>query len=163
MFEGFTEGVLTAAAVQAEVAFSGIGCEGGRIGRLCRDLGWSVDECDGNVIRLHFKSTAGCLRKVEIANGDDELVTFSTYSFAVLPACTVPGDVLAYLLRRNCGGSGIGTWGMTVDDADDVVFHLTYLALGDGLDPPTLKFVCESLCAEAAVLDHKMREAKLLR
>jgi hypothetical protein len=161
IFEGFTEGVLTAAAYQQ--AYGNGACDRGRIDRVCRELGWSVDEREGNVIQLHFNDPIYGIRKVRIADGDDCLVTFSTYSFAVIPAGNIPIEVLAYLLCRNLSGSGMGMWGMHVDAGDNVMFTIVYQALGDGIDAPTLKYICQSLGSEAADFDGKLREAKLLR
>lgn len=156
LVKGFTEGVITVAAYQSQVS------ERGRIDRLCRELNWSVDERSGSVIHLHFNSPVG-VRKVRITSGDEALVTFSAYSLVVMAPENIPTEVLGYLLRRNLDDCGIGMWGLYVDDEERVTFHIMYDALGDGLDPPTLKFICESLLAEVTDFESKMRQAKLLR
>jgi hypothetical protein len=163
LFEGFTEGFVTAAARETRaLASTSSTCDRGRIDRLCRELRWSVDEREGNMIRLHFNGPDGATRKVRIQNGDGTCVTFSAYSEAVVPMKKVSNGVLAYLLRRNLDGSGIGMWGIYVDDDDDVVFVLLYPALGDGLDAAALQQTCNSLLAEVADFDEKMEAAGLL-
>src|SRR5205085_2689978 len=52
---------------------------------------------------------------------------------------------------RNITG-GIGMWGTYVDEKSDVTFHVMYQALGEALDAPTFKFICQSLSSEAADL-----------
>jgi hypothetical protein len=158
-FGGFAERIVNGAANRA---LNGRGGDRGRIERLCHELGWSVDERDGNAIRLHFNGPDGERRKVRISSGDKSIVGFYAHSDAVLPVHSVPPDLLAYLLRRNLDDSGIGMWGIIVHDDDDVTFHLCYMALGDGLDAEALKYICESLIGEAADFDAKLRQAGLL-
>lgn len=163
--DGFTDGFLTAAArqVRALPHRNGIVHAHGRIDRLCRELGWPLDEREGNVIHLHFNDPAGGIRKVRIADGDDCVVTFSAWSLAFVSPKNITGEMLAYLLRRNICGSGLGMWGMYVDEGKTVSFHLVYQALGEGLDAESLKYICQSLAIEAADFDGKMRQEGLLR
>ena len=164
LFEGFTDGVITATVYQAQTrSYSNGACERGRIERLCRELGWAVDERDGNDILLHFSNSGGGIRKVRIAAGDEELVLFSAFSFALIPAANVSTDLMGYLLTRNFSGGAVGAWGVYVADDANVLFLNTYQALGAGLDAPALKFICESLVKEAAAFDGKLRESGLLR
>src|SRR5690348_15613114 len=103
-FEGVTEGVIT---VVSQRRFSSNGQSYVRIDRLCRDLGWPVDERNGNVMHLHFGNSP--VRKVCIVEGDD-LITFSAHAFPAIPPQNVSGEIMAYLLRRNLGESGMGNW-----------------------------------------------------
>jgi Putative bacterial sensory transduction regulator len=161
-FGGVVDGLVNGAANMRAAPSNGSASDHRRIERLCRELGWPVDEREGNVIRLHFNSSDGEVRKVRITGGDKSLVSFFVASDAVLPADRVPADLLGYLLRRNVGDSGIGMWGIMVDDDDDVTFLNYYMALGDGLDAEALKYICESLTSEAADFDDKLRQAGLL-
>jgi hypothetical protein len=163
-FSGVVDGLVNGAANQMRSApGGGRASDRGRIERLCRELGWSVDERDGNAILLHFRAPDGEMRKVRISGGDNSMVGFITHSHAVLSADRVPPDLLGYLLRRNLEDSGMGTWSITVDDDDnDVTFHLFYTALGAGLDAQTFEYICESLSSEASHLDDKLRRAGLL-
>ena len=54
-------------------------------------------------------------------------------------------------------------WGIDVDEDDTIWFYVLYQALGAGLDPEALKYICESLVAEAAEFDDRMRKSGLLR
>jgi len=161
-FGGFAEGIVNGAAKQLRDAPTNGRASGhGRIERLCRELGWSVDQRDENGIVLYFSSSDGDKRKVRIAGGDKTLVGFSTFSYAVLAVRQVSSDLLAYLLQRNFNESGIGTWSIIVED-DEVSFHLCYTSLGEGLDAPTLQYICESLANEAGDFDDKLRNAGVL-
>lgn len=135
----------------------------GRIDRLCRELGWDVDEREGRKIRLHFKVPGLGVRKVNIVGGDECVVTFHTYCLAAVPADDISPDLLAYLLCRNITDSGIGMWGIDVDDESDVTFHIMYQALGAGLDAAAFDYICKSLCKETADFEGKLRQAGLLR
>jgi hypothetical protein len=146
LFGGVVDGLVNGAANHRRAApTNGSASDHGRIERLCRELGWPVDEREGNVIRLHFNASDGETRKVRISGGE-----------------SVPADLLAYLLRRNLDDGGLGMWGIMVNDDDDVTFLNYYMALGDGLDAEALKYICESLTSEAADFDDKLRQAGLL-
>jgi hypothetical protein len=164
LVEGFTEGFFTAAAHQARALpyRNGAVQAPGRIDRLCRELGWTVDEREGSVIQLHFNDPAGGIRKVRIADGDHCVVTFSAHSLAFISPKKVTGELLAYLLHRNIKGSGLGMWGTYIFEQKTVSFHLVYQALGDGLDAEALKYICQSLVVEAVDFDGKMRQEGLL-
>lgn len=135
----------------------------GRIPRLCRDLGWPVDEVEGSLVKLRFNDSQAAqgIRKVVIANGDDSLVSFRVVSHAVLPGERLPEEVLGGLLMRNADRA-VGSWGIHVKDGL-VAFGLDYTALGEALDAPTLRFICEQLVREVSAFDARMRAAGLLR
>ena len=140
------------------------GASGGRIHRLCRELGWCVDEVEGDRIQLHFNDSQalGGIRKVAIFHGDASLVTFRCLSHAIIPrGQDVPDEVLGYLLMRNCERA-IGGWALSVRDRS-AAFPLDYTALGDALDAPALKFICDELVREVSAFDARMRAAGLLR
>jgi len=162
--EGFTRGFLEAAGREAAISY-GSGRddnERGRIERLCRQLGWSVDERLGNTILLHFNDPLGTIRKVYIDDGDEGLVSFTVYSFAIMPAQEVPEQVIGYLLRQNSDVS-IGAWQVRIDDEGDALCRVAYRALGAGLKADSFKFICESMIGEAAAFDKRMHAAGLLR
>jgi hypothetical protein len=159
-FDGFVDGLVNGGANHLS-SRNGSAGDHGRIERLCGELGWSVDEREGNLVRLYFNSSDGERRKVIIGNGDGSVVGFSTYSKSALPAHRVPPDLLAYLMRRNVDNSGIGTWGMD-DDDDEATFIISYMALGAGLDAEKFGYICESLSKEANDFDDKLRRAGLL-
>ena len=136
--------------------------ERGRIDRLCRELGWSVDERDGQKIMLHFKDSLTGIRKVFISGGDEPLVLLAVYSFAILPANNVPEQVCSYLLSRSSEMS-LGSWQAAADRDGDVLFSVKYVAAGRGLTAALLKFACEGMIREAASFDLRMSKAGLLR
>jgi hypothetical protein len=137
----------------------------GRIERLCRELGWSVDEREGNKIRLHFNIAGGGIRKISIVNGDECLITFLAHSSAVFAADDISPKLLAYMLCRNLEGGEIGAWGINIDRNTRSLcsFHVIYRALGDGLNAAALQYICKSLCEETGDFEDKLRQAGLLR
>lgn len=135
--------------------------ERGRIERFCRELGWAVDEREGDVIRLHFKDSVAGTRKVFVTGGDSPVVLLAAYSFAILPAARVPAEVTSYLLARNVE-IPFGSWQGDRDDDDDVVFGVRYVAIGRGLTAESFKFICEGLVREAMAFDERMCRAGLL-
>ena len=160
LFEAVSETVVTTVVRQAE-AYLPAARRSGRIDQWCRQLGWSVDEWEGAVAVLHFNDPVEGVRKVRVSDNAPPLVTFSSYSVAAVPASEVPPDILAYLLRRNLDGSGIGMWGMYIDGNDKVTFHVLYQTLGT-LDAAAFRRVCDSIVREAADFDGKLRQARLL-
>lgn len=137
-------------------------CERGRIERLCRELGWSVDERDARKISLHFKDPLAGIRKLFISHGDEPLVLIAVYSYAILPAEKVPPEVNGYLLSRSAE-MPLGAWQASCDSDGDVLFSLRYVAAGRGLTAPLFKFICEALVREAGAFDERMGRAGLLR
>ena len=157
---GLADGMFFAAC-RADALASATYQEAGRIDRLCRELGWFVDERKGELILLHFNDPKG-VRKVMIAGGDNSLVHFATYSFATLPAKNVTGEILVYLLQRNFSNTSVGAWSLQVDESNQGSFYFEYSALGTGLDAQTLQFICGELCKEAVDFDNKLRSSGLL-
>jgi hypothetical protein len=137
-----------------------------RIKMMCGELNWPVEDRGNNTIYVHVNSPGGGSRKVILAYALDErepVATFLTWSSAVIPASGLHPDIVAYLLRRNLGSSDIGQWGMRVDDEERVTFGLMYHALRHGLDRNALEYIGKSMVKEAADLDGKLRQVKLLR
>jgi len=133
----------------------------GRIDRLCRQLGWSVNERDGKNTELHFTDALGKTRLVFIFGDDEPLVTFAVYSFAILPLSKVPEQVLGHLLRQNSELLQ-PAWQVGVNENDELLFSLRYCALGEGLTAATLKYLCETMLTEVVTFDIKMHKAGLL-
>ena len=162
--ESFASGFMSAVeSKQARVLGAGNGTqERGRIDRLCRELGWALDERDGDTIRLHFNDPVAGVRKVFISSGDSSLVRFSVFSYAILPEAKVPQEVFGYLLLRN-REVPFGGWQMIPpDDDDEVLFNLKYVAIGGGLTAAAFNAVCDSMVTEAIEFDDKMRSAGFL-
>jgi len=162
--EGFARGYLGTAGHEAAISYrSGHdNDERGRIERLCRQLGWTVDEWFGNTIVLHFKDPLGTIRKVFIDAGDEALVSMAVYSFASLPQREVPQEIIGYLLQQN-SWVAIGAWQVMINNDEDAVFRVVYRALEGGLTGESFKYICESMVGEAAAFDKKMQAAGLLR
>jgi len=162
--EGFAHGYLEAAGHAAAIS-CGPGRndkERGRIERLCRQLGWAVDERLGNTVVLHFNDALGTIRKAYIDAGDEALVSVTVYGLAFMPAREVPEEIIGYLLRQN-SEVAIGAWQVMIDKDEDAVFRVVYRALGAGLTGESFKYICESMIGEAAAFDKRMHAAGLLR
>ena len=127
---------------------------------LCGQLGWSVDERDGNVIRLHFRDPVCGVRKVIVRADDASRVQFVVASAASMR--TVPNPVSEYLLTRNME-LPFGGWSLTRNGDGDALFALIFLCLSaDGLTAPQFKAICETLTGEARDFDAKMKGSGLL-
>ena len=75
--ESFTLGYVQAAGREAAIG-NGAGRddnETGRIERLCRQLGWAIDEYLGDSIVLHFHDSQGTVRRLYVHSGDEALVS----------------------------------------------------------------------------------------
>lgn len=132
----------------------------GRIERLCRELGWPVDERDNERIKLYFKDPVTGRRPVFIRNGDGPLVRFSAQSVTEIPCAEFPEQILGHLLLQNTGRC-IAKWQfMNVDGV--AALGVCYVALGDGLTPAALKAICEELIDEVSDFDGRMKKAGLL-
>ena len=85
----------------------------------------------------------------------------SAFSSADLAPRKLPADLGWHLLARNTEAA-FGSWQMRQTDGGNASFAVAYTVLLGGLDAPTFKFLCESLCKEAHALDAKFRQAGLL-
>jgi hypothetical protein len=159
--QGFVNGFVTGAAdnVRASHAAGGMAA----VERLCRELGWDIDERDGNIIKLHFKDSQamGGIRKVCISLAEAGLPHFYCLSHAMLPTNQVPEQVTGYLLMRNYS-RGIGAWSVCVNDGN-AVFLMEYVALGEAVNSSVLKAICQQFVAEVSAFDAKMRSAGVLK
>ncbi|HYT88177.1 MAG TPA: YbjN domain-containing protein [Gemmataceae bacterium] len=160
-FQDFIEGIArgVSSALTDNRAFPG-NSESGRIERLCRELGWAVDERVGEAIRLHFKDTHGSTRLVSIGDGDGDLVLFIASSLVSFR--DPPDELMGYVLARSAQ-TPFGGWTVTDADNGTVVFVFLYRALGGGLTAPALRSICEAMVGETAEFDAKLRGAGFLR
>jgi hypothetical protein len=147
--QGFADGAAAAAAVAAHNSRP-------LIERLLAELGWPTGDWSGDCFYLRFTHSDGGMRTVRITAGQQVIVTFSSDSFATVPARSVPPEFLAWLLYRNLTGDCVGQWGMNVS-GEAVTFHVMYSALALGLDAQAMKWICESLVADAGEVDARLR------
>src|SRR5436309_2634303 len=100
--EGFANGFISATAESLRGGYPQSQFHNGTaaIDRFCQELGWSVDEREGQVILLHFNDPVIGRRKVAIT-GTDKTMTFRVWSAATMPARQVPAEIMGHLLVRN--------------------------------------------------------------
>jgi hypothetical protein len=134
----------------------------GRIERLCSELGWEIDERDGDRISLNFKCPVVGTRSVNIAGGDDPLVLFAVYSLTIFDSRRVPDKAMSFALWQS-SESAMGKWQVTLADDDKLLFVLSYTALGAGLDAAALKYICSKMAGAASDFDAKMQREGYLR
>lgn len=133
----------------------------GHIERLCQELGWSIDERNGEGVVLYFNDPAIGVRKVLVTEGA-KVMLISTFSGAVVPVSRVPIEVMGYLLTRNTQ-LAVAAWQASVmDNGGSVKFALGYCALIAGLDATAFKVISEAMVREAHEFDVKMKAAGLL-
>ncbi|HVV74303.1 MAG TPA: hypothetical protein VHI52_22905 [Verrucomicrobiae bacterium] len=145
--EGFVNGFAQAVA-------------GGRIERLCSELGWGIDGRKGKTVKLLFNCPVIGNRMVFISNGDEALVLFAVYSSAVFDSRRVPDVPTNFALVQN-DKAAMGKWEVTLE-GDNLLFRLTYAALGDGLTAAAMKLICNDMLGTAADFDAKMKEVGYL-
>lgn len=132
----------------------------GHIERLCQELGWSINDCNGEGV-LYFRDTTIGVRTVLVKRGL-KFALISTCSEAMLPASRLPAEVMGYLLTRNTQ-LAMAAWQASVMDNDgQVKFALSYCAFVPGLDAAAFKIICEAMVKEAHEFDVKMKAAGLL-
>lgn len=127
----------------------------GRIERLCRELGWSIDGRDGNQLTLNFNCPVIGERPVFIREGDKSLVFITAYSFASFDSRRVPDEVMGLALLRS-SESPAGKWEMRLYDGK-AFFVVAYNALGAALDAATFKYICSSMVTIASNFDENMK------
>jgi len=161
LFEGLTCGFLESGGLQ-RLRNNGV-CyqERGRIERLTRENGWSIDGRTDDTIYLDFKSPFASDRRLLISRGDEALVIFSGMSFAEVPAHNFPQEVLGYLLERNAE-MALGAWNMQITEEGKALCFCRYVAIGMGLNAGLFKYVCEGLNEEVHEFDVRMQKAGLL-
>ncbi len=133
----------------------------GHIERLCQELGWPIDERNGEGVVLYFNDPTLGVRKVLVTEGA-KVMLISTFSGAVVPAARLPVEVMGYLLTRNTQLAAAAWQASVMDNGGSVKFALAYCALIAGLDATTFKVICEAMVKEAHEFDVKMKAAGLL-
>jgi hypothetical protein len=129
--------------------------------RLCQELGWSIDERNGEGVVLYFNDPEIGVRKVLVTEGA-KVMLISTFSGAAVPASRLPVEVMGYLLTRNTQLAGAAWQASVMENSGSVKFALSYCALIAGLDAAAFKVICEVMVKEAHEFDVKMKAAGLL-
>lgn len=134
----------------------------GRIERLCSELGWGIDERNGDKITLDFNCPVVGTRPIFIRGGDEPLVLFAAYSLTIFDSRSVPDMAMSFALWQS-GESPMGKWQISLSDDNQAFFILTYNALGAGLDAAALKYICSKMGKTASDFDAKMKREGHLR
>src|SRR5487761_1286229 len=118
----------------------------GRIERCCEQLGWGIDERDGDTLGLNFKCPVTGRRTVYINSGNEPLVFFIEPSLVVVPPQKSDDGhfILGYALLSN-NDTRLGKWQARFNKRQEVLLTLTYTALGDGLSAAALKYICTTM------------------
>jgi hypothetical protein len=128
--------------------------------RFCRELGWAVDEREGDAILLHFKDPLIGVRKVAITGGD-KLMAFRVWSAATMSARQIPAEIMGHLLVRNWE-LALSAWHLFDAGNGNAAFALASNILLAGMDAVVFKHVCETMVKEANAFDVKMKAGGLL-
>jgi len=158
MLQHFTNGFVSAAV---DTLRNGHASSGPNvIERLCQELGWPVDERDGNTVLLHFNDPLVQIRKVAISTGE-KLMGFTVLSAVNMNPRQVSTEIMGYLLVRNStlGGSA---WQMFEAGNGNAGFSVTACMLIEGMNSAMFKFLCETMVKEAHEFDAKMKAGGLL-
>jgi hypothetical protein len=162
MAEGFANGFLSATVdgLRAGHPQSQFPKGPAPIERFCQELGWSVDEREGEVILLHFNDPVVGRRKVVIT-GSDMTMTFRVWSTATISARELPAGIMAHLLVRNWE-LPLCAWHLFDAGNGNAAFALSSNMLVGGMDAGVFKHICETMVKEANAFDVKMKAAGLL-
>jgi hypothetical protein len=129
--------------------------------RLCREVGWGVDERLGDTIVLHFKDSVMGIRKISIYCGG-RIMALRVYSAASISPRQITAEIMAYLLVRN-GELAFPAWQVFEAENGNAGFALASNMLMAGVDGAVFKYACETMVIEANAFDTKMQAAGLLR
>ena len=162
MAEGFANGFMSATVDSLRAGLpQGQSSKGpALVERLCRELGWPVDERQGDAILLHFNDPVVGVRKVAITCGD-KLMSFRVWSVASMSARQIPGEIMGHLLVRNWE-LALSAWHLFDAGNGNAAFALASNTLVAGMDAAMFKYACETMVKEANAFDVKMKAAGLL-
>jgi hypothetical protein len=160
--EGFANGFLSATvdSLRAGQPQSQSATAPALAERFCQQLGWAVDERQGEVILLHFRDPVVGIRKVAITGGN-MMMTFRVWSTATMSARQVPAEIMGHLLVRNWE-LALSAWHLFDAGNGNAAFALASNMLVAGMDASVFKHVCETMVKEANAFDLKMKAAGLL-
>lgn len=128
----------------------------GRIQRLCSELGWSIDERNGDNYGLEFSCPAGGKRMVYIGKGSSALPLFVVNSHVAFNTSDVPDEAFYFAFSGN-RESPFGKWEPR-ESEEEMRFILTYVALGDGLTAELFKRICLDMVKHAGIFDENLRK-----
>jgi hypothetical protein len=162
MAEGFANGFMSATVDGLRAAHPQNQVHRGPapVERFCQELGWSIDEREGEVILLHFNDPVVGRRKVAITGGD-RTMTFRVWSAATMTARQIPVEIMGHLLVRNWELS-LCAWHLLDAGNGNAAFALASNMLVGGMDAEVFKHICETMVREANAFDVKMKAAGLL-
>jgi hypothetical protein len=160
--EGFANGFMSATVDSLRAGYPQSQFPKGPapVERFCQELGWSIDEREGEVILLHFNDPVIGRRKVAITGGD-RTMTLRVWSAATMIARQLPGEIMGHLLVRNWE-LALCAWHLFDAGNGNAAFALASNMLVAGMDAGVFKHVCETMVKEANAFDVKMKAAGLL-
>lgn len=128
---------------------------------LCGELGWSIDERNGDTIMLNFRGDGVTeLRHVLVVTCDDgDWFCFIANTRAEFPPHAVPDGLMAALLYRN--KESFGSWYAT-ERRGVIGFACHHSAHTAGLDADTFKFICDRLLTEVGNVERELHRKGLL-
>jgi len=162
MAEGFANGFMssTVDGLRAGIPQGQSPMGPALVERFCREVGWSVDERQGEVMLLHFTDTVVGVRKVAITPRN-RLMSLRVWCPAFMNARQIPNEVMGYLLLRN-SELGVVAWQVYDVGNGNAAFALASNMFMAGMDALVFKHVCETMVKEAKAFDEKMQAAGLL-
>ena len=134
----------------------------GQLDQLCREIGWGIDERNGDGIALYFKGDRVSSRRTVIVihpNGD-QLMSFICKCRAVFSDRTLPDELLPAILIRN-DDLTIGGWVAKLDGGT-ISLSLRYTALSAGVDAASFSRICSLLIEEVAEVEANLHRNGLL-
>jgi hypothetical protein len=127
------------------------------IDRLCREVGWAVDQRRGDAVCLHFTDERFGVRKLMARPSVSDGVQLVVCSNLALEGSGLPRRLFAFLQERNLSASA-GQWRHLPPDGGRTVLYLTFEVPAPLLSAETFRLACESMVTEAQGLDQMLRE-----
>jgi hypothetical protein len=130
---------------------------------LCQELGWCIDERDGDTVMLNFQGdSVSPMRHVLVVTCDDgDWFCFIANTRAEYPEHAVPNGLMSSLLHRN--KESFGSWYATERRHGLIGFACHHSAHAAGLDADTFKYICNRLLSEVGNVERELHRKGLLQ
>lgn len=134
----------------------------GRLDRICRELGWTIDERQGDGIALYFNGDRITPRRtvVVIYPEGEQIMFFACNCRGEFLGHNTSDELLGALLVHNDKVT-IGGWAARIDGRT-LTLSLQYTALAAGVDAASFKMICACMVKEVAEVEAHLQAKGLL-
>lgn len=130
--------------------------------RLCKELGWSVDERDGHFRTLYFTGDdINKKRDVIIHEDDSNVIIFSGYASAQFQLSSLPNDLAAWMLARSAK-RGFAKWHLAETNSGEVYFATRYQTDPRSVNSRLFSLICKEFVCEIAEVERTFHQKGLM-